>query len=166
MYAYYFNLNEDITIELPKVISSDNTDCIKITGTHQFEMFHESTIIFNNKIDLLHISHDAPWLEASVLQLKLNFYLNARHFFIALSHVHFRFWCHERLSDRSISKCYTKSNTSPWVEKSSTSQAFHTHNTWFYWSSENALHERLPLSMGVWVWMERVIAHHLALKKR
>ena len=40
------------------------------------------------------------------------------------------------------------------VEKSSTSRAFHAHDTWFYWSSENAVHERLPLSSGVWVWME------------
>ena len=52
------------------------------------------------------------------------------------------FWSHERLTDRPISKRYPKSDMAPRVEKkSSTSRPFHAHDTWFYWSSENARHE-------------------------
>ena len=87
--------------------------------------------------------------------LMLNSYSNTKRFFIPLLHVHLCFWDHEHLSDRSISKGYPKSDTAPRVEKSSTSRALHAHDTWFYWSSENALHERLSLNSGVWVWMER-----------
>ena len=49
------------------------------------------------------------------------------------------------------SRHYLKGNAAPWVEKSSTSEAFHTHHTasGFYWLSENALHERLSLSGGM-----------------
>ena len=35
------------------------------------------------------------------------------------------FWGHERLTDRSISKRYLKSDIATWVEKSSTSRTFH-----------------------------------------
>ena len=36
-----------------------------------------------------------------------------------MSHAHFRFWGHEHLTDRLISKCYPKSDAAQWVEKSS-----------------------------------------------
>ena len=64
------------------------------------------------------------------------------------------FWGQERLTDRSISKRYLKSDIATWVEKSSTSRAIHARDTGFYWSSENALHERFIASSGVGVWMK------------
>ena len=64
------------------------------------------------------------------------------------------FWGQERLTDRSISKRYLKSDITTWVEKSSTSRAIHARDTGFYWSSENALHERFIASSGVGVWMK------------
>ena len=62
-----------------------------------------------------------------------------------LSHCRMRisvFWGQERLTDRSISKRYLKSDIATRVEKSSTSRAIHARDTGFYWPSENALHER------------------------
>ena len=58
----------------------------------------------------------------------MNSYLNAKRFFIALLNVHFRFWGHERLTDRSISKRYPKSDVAQWDEKSSTQ--FSISNSW------------------------------------
>ena len=55
---------------------------------------------------------------------------------------HFCFWGQESLSDRSISKHYSKSNATPWVWKRPTSRAFQALDTGFYWSLENALHKR------------------------
>ena len=50
---------------------------------------------------------------------KLDSYGNtkASSFFIGLSHAHFHFWDHERLSNRWISKRYPKSDATPWVGK-------------------------------------------------
>ena len=97
-------------------------------------------------------------------RLKLNSYSNAKRFFIAFSHAHFRFWSHERLSDRSISKRYAKSDGAPWVEKSSTSRAFHAHNTWFYWLSAKALHERFIAQQWRLSLNENATTHRSALK--
>ena len=36
-------------------------------------------------------------------------------------------------------------------------KAFHAHDTGFYWSSENALHEHFIASSGVWVWMKMLL---------
>ena len=54
-----------------------------------------------------------------------------------------------------------------WVEKTSTSRAIHARDTGFYWSSENALHERFIASRGVGVWMKtlQLIAKRLKKKK-
>ena len=41
-----------------------------------------------------------------------------------------------------------------WKEKSSTLRAFQAHDTWFYWSSKNALQERFIAEWWRWVWME------------
>ena len=70
-----------------------------------------------------------------------DFILEHKHFFIALicCMCISVFWGHEHLTNRSISKCHPKSNITTRVEKSSTSRAFHVHDTGFYWSSENAL---------------------------
>ena len=83
-------------------------------------------------------------------------------FFIPLLHAHFRFWGHERLIDRSISKRHLESDAASWVEKSSTSGVFHARDTGFYWSSKNALHEGFIASSGIWVWMKmlQLIAQH------
>ena len=63
-----------------------------------------------------------------------------KHFVTILLHAH--------PSNRSTSKCSPKSHAAPCVEtsSSSTSRAFHVHNTWSYWSSENAMYESLSLS--------------------
>ena len=70
---------------------------------------------------------------------KQNSYLKAS-FFLSLCRMRTSvFWHLEHLTDRSISKRNAKSDIAPRVEKSSTSKAFHAHDTWFY---------------CVWVWME------------
>ena len=63
-----------------------------------------------------------PGLEWTVVKhfWLLNSYSNAKHFFITLSRGHFRFWGQERLTNRLISKRYSKNDASPRVEKSST----------------------------------------------
>ena len=66
---------------------------------------------------------------------------------------------HDCLSNRSISKGYSKSDAPPWVEKSSTSGGFHAYDTWLYWSSENALHEHFIAER----WRSTT-AHHSGLK--
>ena len=85
---------------------------------------------------------------------KLDSYSKAKHFFIALSHAHFRFWDHERLTDWSISKRYPESNATSWVETTLTSQVFHAHDTWFSWSPENTLHEHFIFEWWRGVWMD------------
>ena len=89
-------------------------------------------------------------------KFKLNSYSNASVFLsLCLMRISV-FWGQERLTDRSISKRYLKSDITTWVEKSSTSssRAIHAHDTGFYWSSENALHERFITSSDVGVWMK------------
>ena len=88
--------------------------------------------------------------------LKVNSYSNAS-VFLSLCRMRISvFWGQERLTDRSISKrCYLKSDIATWVEISSTSRAVHARDTGFYWSSENALHERFIASSGVGVWIKR-----------
>ena len=86
-------------------------------------------------------------------RIKLNSYSNAS-VFLSLCRMRISvFWGQERLTDRSISKRYLKSDIATWVEKSSTSRAIHALDTGFYWSSENALHERFIASSGDGVWM-------------
>ena len=51
------------------------------------------------------------WI-SHVVEVKLDSYSKAKHFSIIFSYAHFRFWGHERLSDRSISKRYPKSDAS------------------------------------------------------
>ena len=76
-------------------------------------------------------------------------------FFLSLCRMRiFVFLGQERLTDRSISKRYLKSDIATWVEKSSTSRAIHARDTGFYWSSENVLHECFIASSGVGVWMK------------
>ena len=89
-----------------------------------------------------------------IIHIKLDSYSNAKRFFILLLHVHFCFWGPEHLSYRSISKRCPKSDAAPRVEKSSTSRAFHTHDTEFYWLSENALHKHFIAERCCGVWME------------
>ena len=48
--------------------------------------------------------------------IKLDSYSNTKHFFIMLSHEHFRFWGLERLSNRSISKHYPMQRAMPFHE--------------------------------------------------
>ena len=57
---------------------------------------------------------------------KLDSYSIAKCFFITRLHAHFRFLGHERLSYRSVSKCYQFNFKSVSL---------------FYWSSDNALHD-------------------------
>ena len=47
------------------------------------------------------------------------------------------------------------------LKKVPTSRAFHAHDTGFYWSPENALHEHFIAEQWRWVWMEmlQLIAH-------
>ena len=86
--------------------------------------------------------------------IKLNSYWNAS-VFLSLCRMRISvFWGRERLTDRSISKRYLKSDIATWVEKSLTSRVIHACDTGFYWSSENALHERFIASSGVGVWMK------------
>ena len=92
---------------------------------------------------------------------KVDSYSNFKCFFIALLPAHSHFWGQELLSDRSISKRYPNSYATLRVIKSSTSRAwsstsraFHACDTWFYWSSENAVHERFITEQWHWVWME------------
>ena len=85
---------------------------------------------------------------------KLNSYSNAS-VFPSLCRMRISvFWGQERLTDWLISKRYLKSDIATWVEKSSTSSAIHACDTGFYWSSENALHERFIASSGVGVWIK------------
>ena len=98
-------------------------------------------------------------------RVKLNSYSNAN-VFLSLCHMRISvFWGQEHLINRSVSKRYLKSNIATWVEKSSTSRAIHACDTGFYWSSENALHERFIASNGVWDWMKNATAHRKAIKK-
>ena len=86
--------------------------------------------------------------------LEAEFILEREHF-LSLCRMRISvFWGNEHLTDRSITKRYLKSNIASWVEKSSTSRAFHAHDTWFYWSYEDALHEHFIASSGVWVWIK------------
>ena len=74
-------------------------------------------------------------------------------FFLSLCHMRISaFWGQERLTDRSISKRYLKSDIVSWVEKSSTSRVIHVHR--ILWSSENALHERFIACSGDGVCMK------------
>ena len=98
--------------------------------------------------------------------VKLNSYSNAKHFFIAFSHAHFVF---EVMSAYPID---WNQNAIPRVMplhelKKVHSRVFHTHDTWFYWSSEKALHEPFIAERWRWVWMEMLwlTAHHSALEK-
>ena len=93
------------------------------------------------------------------------FILERKAFFIAFSHAHFCFWGHEHLPNRSKSKPYSKSDATQWVEKSSTSGAFHAPDTGFYWSSENALHECFIAKQWCLSLNENATAHRTALKK-
>ena len=86
--------------------------------------------------------------------VKLNSYSNASIFLSLCRMCISVFWGHGRLTDRSISKHYLKSNIATWVEKSSTSRVIHARDTGFYWSSENALHEAFIASSGIGVWMK------------
>ena len=62
-------------------------------------------------------------------------------------------------------KHYLKSDTTPRVEKSSTSRAFYAHDTGFYWASENALHEPFYHRAVAWSPNENAAAHCSALTK-
>ena len=102
----------------------------------------------------------------SRLHLKLNSYSNSKRFFIALLHAHFCFWGHEHLSDILIWKCYPKGWCLSLSLKSSTSRAFHAHNTVFSWLSKNALHERFVAEQWHGVYLsEKAIVHCSTLKK-
>ena len=92
-------------------------------------------------------------VEGNQTIVKLNSYSNAS-VFLSLCRMRISvFWGQERLTDRSISKRYLKSDIATRVEKSSTSRAIDALDTGFYWSSENALHERFIASSGDGVWM-------------
>ena len=75
-----------------------------------------------NMVDLLPemILHDGKTKElyCSVLkrQYEAEFKLKCFQFFIAFSHAHFRFWGHERVTNRSILTRHPMS-AAPWVEK-------------------------------------------------
>ena len=58
-----------------------------------------------------------------------------------------------------------KNNATPWVGKSLTSRALHTHDKWFYWTFKNALHECFTAEWWHWVWMENYTAAHVLKKK-
>ena len=74
--------------------------------------------------------------------LKLNSYSNAS-VFLSLCRMRISvFRGHERLTDRSISKRYLKSDIATQIQERFS-------DTGFYWSSENALHERFIASSGV-----------------
>ena len=55
--------------------------------------------------------------------------LNLKAFFITLLHAQFCFWCHEHLSNRPISKCYSWPVLLCELKKSPTSRAFHGYTT-------------------------------------
>ena len=82
------------------------------------------------------------------------FILKRKRFFIALSHAHFRFEVMSILPIDRYKNTTSRVISQHRVEKSSTSKAFHARDTRFYWSSENALHERFIACSGVWVWVK------------
>ena len=95
---------------------------------------------------------------------KLDSYSKAKHFFIALSHAHFRFWDHERLTDWSISKRYPESNATSWVETTnftSVSRSWHMILLVTWKRSAWAFYLRVV----VWSLNGHVAAHRLVLKK-
>ena len=95
-------------------------------------------------------------LKQKMVTFKLNSYSNAIVFLLLCRMRISVFWGHERLTNRLISRRYLKSNIATWVERSLTSRAFHARDTWFYWSSENTLHERFIASSDIWVWMKTI----------
>ena len=115
------------------------------------------------------------WYRLKQNCIKLDSYSNAQNFvlfcFFVLFFLHslactFPFWGLKRLSDRLISNAITRAIPLHKLKKSSTSRAFHAHDTWFYRSSENALH-----CMSVYRWAVALslngdaAAHRSALKK-
>ena len=73
-------------------------------------------------------------------------------------YAHFRFWGHERLSDSSISELHPTAMPPHELEKRSTSKTFYALDTGFYWTPENALHERYEAERWCWVWMLQLTA--------
>ena len=79
-------------------------------------------------------------------RLKLDSNSNTERVFIALSHAHFRFWGHDRPSNRSISKRYPRSDAAPWVGKK------------FNFKSVSRSWHRIPLVVRKrWVWIETLM---------
>ena len=78
------------------------------------------------------------------------FILERKCFFLSLCRMCISvFWGQERLTDRSISKRYLKSDIATRVEKSSTSRVIHALDTGFYWSSETLCMSILSLVVAL-----------------
>ena len=99
------------------------------------------------------------------VNFKAEFILERKHFFIALSHAHFHFLrSRASLIDR-YQIATSKAISLHELKKSTTSRAIRARDTGFYWSSENALHERFIASSGVGVWMKTLQLIAKRLKK-
>ena len=101
-------------------------------------------------------SNDGPFAGLGLCWcFKLNSYSNTS-VFSSLCRMRISvFWGHERLSDRSISKHYPKSDITPWVEKSSASRAFCAHDTGLIHLNENATaHCKALKNASVQVWIQ------------
>ena len=61
-------------------------------------------MLLHKESHLPHFGSHCKMTKIKTIAIKLNSYLNAKHFFIAFSHAHFHFWSHEPLTDRSITK--------------------------------------------------------------
>ena len=99
----------------------------------------------HNALQQLKLQHLSSWIHTHTQ----GFFF----FFIALSHAHFRF-LRSRTVLPTIDRYQNATPRASWDEKSSTSRAFHSCDTGFYWSSENPVHEHFIASSSIWIWMK------------
>ena len=74
------------------------------------------------------------------------------------------FWGHERLTDRSISKRYPKSDIALWVEKKVQLQERFTQDSFGH--LKTLCISVFIASSGVWVWMKNATAHRKEIIKK
>ena len=93
------------------------------------------------------------YINIRIFGIKLKSYSTAVffHCFLACTFQFLRSWASIQQIDI---KTLFEEQCLQWVLKKSTSRAFHAHDTWSYWSSENALHERFIAERWHWVSME------------
>ena len=104
---------------------------IQIFLEHRFQSHDVITSFYWFSLKMCRVSWVTPIQQLIICCLsgrdfcQTEFILERKRFFIAI----FVFWGQERLTYRSISKRYLKSDITAWVEKSSTSRAIHAHDT-------------------------------------